>query len=62
MVIRLALHAIPKDRFWHAGHHIQGQVLGFAQGDQSLVLCSGQTMIVCSTSKQSDQLALTQAY
>jgi len=51
-----------QDLCWHAGHHIEGQVLGFAQDDQSLVLCSGQTMVVCSTSNRFDQPALTQAY
>ena len=60
MVMRLAVLAIPKVFLWHAGHHIVGQVLGFAQDDQSLILCSGQTMVVCSTTKRSDQLALTQ--
>lgn len=62
VVNRRAVHVIPEDLFWYAGHHIECQVLGFAQDDQSLVLCSGETMVVCSTSKRSDQLALTQGY
>ncbi len=60
---KMAVHCVkPKDLFWHTGHHIEGQVLGFAQDDQSLILCSRHTLVVCSTSKQSDQLALTQAH